>query len=598
MPHNAYIDLITNHPFLAELDVDVLLDVLSNNKADIPPDIVTEFVHEATHHWCFSSLVGDAIAAVKLFNLGRIYDQSTSVITSQKNIPPDKVEDSIISQLTQVVENHSEPIDQFCKAHYAEKLLNPITEGLALYAELDAYVSPPTEVDQLSPILWLSRVMGGAEDELLEILTSDNFDTLRKQRRERLYCETINTEHGGHLIGYCFVRKLEKLLSQCGILIDSMCFLNAIKVLFFDDPILTKLVLNGNVDRSQFIQAFNHRFVEICQSLVDKDISENIARPHFSADDEITWPVFTSKAMSTKTHAMITGLDEHVIKEAHMDMSNHYHVLGVNRESEAKVANFEGKSTGALMLMSIQRSLLSRRYCTFGGIEVEMSSSVSDGVLELEINHSGSPLIKCLIKVNDNDVEIYSDLDKTVCRLDLYFHESSSQIHWALSRGYDCIGSVVVTEDGPRWNFSDESNIFGRKPSLFTKELLETGIHILDGSSSLKIFEREMRDQIQKLYLEKVLPTSDFWSDVGVNVELTEKRINMMSRNGLAGLFYPDMDGYQEWINSDHEYRIARAKEEYKRSPKSSDIAQVSLGFNGWLVILITGLLAYYLLFR
>ncbi|SEK13776.1 hypothetical protein [Paraburkholderia diazotrophica] len=107
----SWTDAITNAALLAGFDTAEYLRWLDTRAVKIN-SIVPQFMHECTHHWCFHSIVGNAISLLTM--------------RARRN-----------SLVDGPVTRFGEIKSDLLRAQAAEIMLQPYAEGLALFAEFD-----------------------------------------------------------------------------------------------------------------------------------------------------------------------------------------------------------------------------------------------------------------------------------------------------------------------------------------------------------------------------------------------------------------------------------------------------------------------------
>jgi hypothetical protein len=113
-------EYITNQTILSSTELESVLPQLVQPEESLPHSILPTFLHEATHHWCFSSLVGTTLSLLAL--RGRL--RALQAIEATSSHEREGLERSAAEYLT--------------RADVTRELLKPLAEGLATFAEFDA----------------------------------------------------------------------------------------------------------------------------------------------------------------------------------------------------------------------------------------------------------------------------------------------------------------------------------------------------------------------------------------------------------------------------------------------------------------------------
>jgi hypothetical protein len=125
-------DLFSNRSYVKNLDNTTLPNILLDQC--FPKEIFFSLIHEATHHWCFNSLVGNVIYILKT----RAF---LSCLEALKI--PRHVEDGAghISTNDAYYDLRNRIYADATKFRTFEKVLKPLAEGMALFSEYDLVVS-------------------------------------------------------------------------------------------------------------------------------------------------------------------------------------------------------------------------------------------------------------------------------------------------------------------------------------------------------------------------------------------------------------------------------------------------------------------------
>lgn len=260
---------VTNLTNLGSSDVRALLSGLLQGRLD--ESLLFSFIHEATHHWCFASPLGEALAITHF--------QPILTISSELAEQPGQADD----------EERQDGIryrvgDDLLSYEMVTGLLRPVIEGMAVFAEFDLVPDPRSQSMSfpLSSTLFLflrerlAREMGeGGRDPALIVdeLLFDLLERLRTttgvRRKAGVLTEPLDDVRRGHLAGYLFVKNMWASLGHEGLRLspdEFLCFLHS--YIFSDMKMVHELLVpdDGVTDRFQRVTAaFNARM----QGLMD-----------------------------------------------------------------------------------------------------------------------------------------------------------------------------------------------------------------------------------------------------------------------------------------------------------------------------------------
>jgi hypothetical protein len=231
------------------------------------------FLHEATHLWCFTRTATKTIAWAQASYLSNVIHWFFASFARR-----DPVSDTEYGEIAaKIVE--LEFITNL------RRLLTPLYEGLALYAELDAGWS---KSENPPPLKWLGRIFdvpATGFSFLGRDRNRDCFDFLVTQRtavkgflerRKTVFAEPYSFAGDGYAPGYCFVRGLRKRFRE----LDDSEFLNLVVLYVFDDPMLGLLAIDGakspQTRLAEIVQLVSGRLAELTagQSAIRKRVAE------------------------------------------------------------------------------------------------------------------------------------------------------------------------------------------------------------------------------------------------------------------------------------------------------------------------------------
>jgi hypothetical protein len=227
----ARIDLVSNHTvFRDPVSYHALL-----RQEPLPVETFSSFIHEATHHWCFTSPVGTALSFLYL---------------------------SAVKQTLRVLEKRSENLEQalddLCTFDVVARFLRPLNEGLAQFAEYD--VRPSETADLASPPLLATLGHLFRLRDRLDYTASDwrersykfqdDFVKWRVSRRtidrkSELLLQPLEAESSAYLLGYLTIKQLWKNAARFYEELQSAdVFLIFVRKLIFGDYALVEPLLD------------------------------------------------------------------------------------------------------------------------------------------------------------------------------------------------------------------------------------------------------------------------------------------------------------------------------------------------------------------
>lgn len=237
-----------------------------------PADFLSLFLHEATHHWCFITPVGSAIAALIL----RARQHAAMLAEG--------ADDSVIEAL----------LNDLVRARAAMMYLRPFAEGLACFAEFDA--ASKIRSRALSPIMrWTGllfadprRTAAMAKDGVplnvafdegvLNVLARLRRDPATLDRKASLLLQPLAASAGGYLPGYLAVKSLWRTLCQNCFRAanETDLFLMYLRSYVYDDYALVRVLLEPSVSTESASAIIMHlservdRFVDVSEDDFDR----------------------------------------------------------------------------------------------------------------------------------------------------------------------------------------------------------------------------------------------------------------------------------------------------------------------------------------
>jgi hypothetical protein len=254
----AWIDPITN--IIRPRGVVLRRDIRGFRLGPWPAHTVQPFVHELTHHWCFHSAVGVALALLRFRSIRR----------------PAGLSNEATLQL----------FDEMLTVDTMLELIRPLSEGLALFAEYD--MAPGASSTITTPLFWASIAMS-ARSELLDLSQpqaalelNDRLLNLRLSRDSLLrkmgfLSRPLSTVDTAYFDGYMLVKRLYLDLSQAvPALADTDLFLSYLRSYLFEDHGMVA-ILAGRDDLFHRQAAMIERLGARLAALYRPDLAEDVA---------------------------------------------------------------------------------------------------------------------------------------------------------------------------------------------------------------------------------------------------------------------------------------------------------------------------------
>lgn len=564
---NGFIDHISNHPTLADLEPSELTSIWLGQPVNLPPEKIIVFLHEATHHWSFSSLVGDSMAAVSIKNLITAYPHvvpNVSIFGENKRLPT-------VEEWNKKIMHGSfkanKQIINFAKVQFARRLLDPITEGLAVFMELDIYEIPPI-ANIPPPLNWIHAICGSNTQDVNKLLSSKRLHKLRVERRLEYYTSPLNFERGGHLAGYLYLRSLFNS-NNCPLFIrDPIIFLTTIKTLFFEDPILSKLLLLDNLSFENFIIEFESRFNSIVTRIQQWDIEE-MEKPAGSDKNPI-WPVFYSKQINSSTRSFLFRVPEiDIRKTSLLIFENIGELFGINENFDIFINHEDllqvSDAFSHPLIFCSRKLLLSRRSCSCGEFDAEYKVVRDDlNRWNFTVFGAGEKVFSLVFDMNEEDSDFvqYPEGD---CQVGLYFHETAKTMSICISCRDEPILQIEQNflNGSQRVFRNNECTVFGRTASRIGVDLLQTPIGLIELYTSYyhDMFNHKAKSILQRAFMQKIeeyLPTILPLVD-----SIYQKNSAKMSNQTGLYAYIEDEKIFSNWIEKESEKISLLNKIEY-----------------------------------
>jgi hypothetical protein len=251
----SFVDLTTNQMVLSDFDAGRYLEWVTGRPVQ-GSAVLANFLHEWTHRWCFHSRVGSAVSLLKMRAAGR----------------------HLVGRSA---------FDDYVRCMTATRCLESFAEGLALFAEFDAY---PGKSPWLSQTLtatssyFAPELKGGPLLPLEGLLQELRRDPVLLERKAGIYAMPASSPY---LLGYLSVKSLWcHMAAACDALNDRDLFLSYLRSYVYDDPGLVLAILspsNGEVQAAERIA--NHLNSRVRDLLCFDALSERVDRWLASAEE-------------------------------------------------------------------------------------------------------------------------------------------------------------------------------------------------------------------------------------------------------------------------------------------------------------------------
>ncbi len=247
---SGWVDPVTNFASLS--GIDLRRDFRDLLQGHFPISFLPAFLHELTHHWCFQSHVGTALAMVR-------FAAVRHAVT--------RVDD---------YDSRFDLLDWIIRFESATGILRPLSEGLSQFAEFD--LRPGAEELISVPLQWVlafsKRPIESAtfNTALLETLMKARIRVEVMERKTNLLVHPLDTSDGGYLAGYLFVKKLRRhLLARSNRFRDADFFLCYLRSYFYEDLGFVDTLFDSSAhDTTAHARLFDH-FQQRLHRLLDEE---------------------------------------------------------------------------------------------------------------------------------------------------------------------------------------------------------------------------------------------------------------------------------------------------------------------------------------
>ncbi|MCK9913683.1 hypothetical protein MXD81_31325, partial [Microbacteriaceae bacterium K1510] len=188
----SYVDPIINMAVISQIDLRRDLGELM--QLNFPEIHLPTFLHEGTHHSCFMSPLGTALALLRM----RAYRRATRLRAHPE-------------------EDHLDLLEDVLRQEAMLEMLRPISEGLACFSELDSLPGRSNVITV--PMLSAFFNFGGLQNELkagddglnlflFSLLYRARLDPDLRRRREAVLAGHFPVNSGGYLAGYMALKNI------------------------------------------------------------------------------------------------------------------------------------------------------------------------------------------------------------------------------------------------------------------------------------------------------------------------------------------------------------------------------------------------------
>jgi hypothetical protein len=243
----SYVDPTINAAVISQIDL--RRDLANLMQLDFPEIYLPTFLHEGTHHSCFMSPLGTALALLRM----RAYRRAARLRTC----PADDDE-------------RWELLEDVLRQETTMEALRPLAEGLACFSELD---SVPGKSNVLTvPMGSTFANFGGLEKKissqdinlfLYSLLYRARLSPDLTQRRENVLASDFTVESGGYLSGYMAIKNLWRQACQNSELAgDAELFSAFIRSYFYDDYAFVDVLLAPSLREQNAVNAIGSYFIK------------------------------------------------------------------------------------------------------------------------------------------------------------------------------------------------------------------------------------------------------------------------------------------------------------------------------------------------
>jgi hypothetical protein len=237
----SFVDLPTNVGLIGRLTAAANLGHF--HAANLPADVLPLFLHEVTHHWCFHSSLGMAMA-VCFERASALSDTMTAAIRGGLEQKPSLSPD--IGILPEALQN-------LTRFEVLWTLLSPLIEGLALFCEYD--VQPMQEHEGPMPMRLAAQLFAAKEGDTLfsmnerfrNLLSKVRGSTKAVEGKWTVLCRPLRPSMDPYVAGYLSIKSSWSIAANfCPALSDSSKFFIFVRNYVFEDLEMVRILLEDN----------------------------------------------------------------------------------------------------------------------------------------------------------------------------------------------------------------------------------------------------------------------------------------------------------------------------------------------------------------
>jgi hypothetical protein len=255
----SWTDPFSNHTHLTNVDVTAHLEELVG-VGTTPRHLLLPLLHEAAHHWCFLSPVGNTVALLNM----RVRRRALQVVDDQEAPKTPLLLDLVSSRVV-------------------TELLRPLAEGIALAMEFDAVSRKTNFVSYPFVAAVRAFAPGSAEVDIVlfsahlnEALTAARIAPQGVDRRLNVYADRMDEGGTGYLLGYLATRSMMySLWRVLGRLVEEgdLC-VGYMRAYFYQDWELVDLLLDRTRDEIEHANAIRQHIAERTWGIRDVTASQ------------------------------------------------------------------------------------------------------------------------------------------------------------------------------------------------------------------------------------------------------------------------------------------------------------------------------------